>query len=120
MRSRKGQQYRHLEAFILMVLAEGEIHGGAIHAALTERLPVFKADTGAVYRALQQLEQKGEVSFTWDMGMRGPARKIYQITSAGWEKLEFWKDDIEMRLRNLNYFITAYDDLKARRSSGQA
>lgn len=119
MHSRKGQQYRHLEAFILLVLAEGEVHGGAIHTVLAERLPVFKADTGAVYRALQQLEQKGEVLFAWDTAERGPAKKIYRITPVGWERLEFWKQDIEQRLSNLNYFISAYEQLKARRPEGR-
>lgn len=108
MPAKRKQHYRHLPAFILLVLAQGPVHGGAIHSALTERMPKFKSDTGAVYRTLQQLEKDGEVQFTWDTANPGPARKIYQLTSLGYEKLDDWRKDIEMRIENLNYFLDTY------------
>ena len=108
MSPKRKQQYRHLPAFILLALAEGPIHGGAIHTVLTKKMPVFKTDTGAVYRALQQLERDGEVESAWDTSNPGPARKVYQLTPAGWERLDHWKQDIEMRMENLQYFLTAY------------
>ncbi|MGD0843775.1 MAG: helix-turn-helix transcriptional regulator [Geobacteraceae bacterium] len=108
MPAKRKQQYRHLPAFILLALAEGPIHGGAIHSALIARMPKYKSDTGAVYRTLQQLERDGEVQSTWDTSNSGPARKIYQLTPLGWEKLDDWKKDIEMRIENLNYFLRAY------------
>jgi PadR family transcriptional regulator, regulatory protein PadR len=108
MPANKKQHYRHLPAFILLVLAEGPIHGGAIHTAMTERMPKFKSDTGAVYRTLQRLERDGEVKSTWDTTNPGPARKIYQLTALGCEKLDDWRKDIEMRIENLNYFLSTY------------
>ncbi len=111
MSTKKRQQYRHLPAFILLALTEGPIHGGAVHAALTGRMPVFKTDTGAVYRALQQLEREGAVISSWDTSGTGPARRIYSITQEGWARLEFWKQDIEQRLTNLNYFLDTYNRL---------
>ena len=36
---RKKQEYRHLPAFILLVLTQGPAHGGAVDAALTKKLP---------------------------------------------------------------------------------
>lgn len=101
-------QYRHLPAFILLALAEGPIHGGAIHTVLTERMPLFKPDSGAIYRTLQQLEQGGEVLAEWDTSKNGPARKRYELTDAGWRKLEYWRDDIEMRIANLQHFMDTY------------
>lgn len=112
---KRKQQYRHLPAFILLALAEGPIHGGAIHTILTKKMPLFKTDTGAVYRALQQLELEGEVESNWDTSVAGPAKKIYTLTSDGWEKLEGWKEDIELRLENLTYFLTVYESLKNNR-----
>jgi DNA-binding PadR family transcriptional regulator len=109
---KRKQQYRHLPAFILLVLAEEPIHGGAIHTVLTTNMPLFKADTGAVYRALQQLELEGEVESSWDTSFSGPARKIYRLTPAGWQKLDEWKEEIQLRLENLNYFLTAYTRIK--------
>jgi PadR family transcriptional regulator PadR len=108
MPEKRKQQYRHLPAFILLALAEGPIHGGAIHTALMERMPNYKSDTGAVYRTLQQLERDKEVKSTWDTSNPGPAKKIYQLTPLGWEKLGDWRKDIEMRIENLNYFLSTY------------
>jgi PadR family transcriptional regulator, regulatory protein PadR len=109
---KRKQQYRHIPAFILLVIAEGPIHGGAIHTALTERMPLFKPDTGIIYRTLQQLEQEHEVVSTWDTSKSGPARKIYSLTDTGWKKLEHWHKDIVMRISNLQYFINTYSSLK--------
>ncbi len=108
------QQYRHMPAFILLALAEGPIHGGAIHSALMKRMPLYKPDTGAIYRTLQQLERDGEVESTWDTAGPGPAKKIYSLTRAGWKKLEHWKEDIKLRIENLNYFLSTYNRIKAK------
>jgi DNA-binding PadR family transcriptional regulator len=117
MAPKRKQQYRHLPAFILLALAEGPIHGGAIHTVLTERMALYKPDTGAIYRTLQQLELDGEVVSEWDTGKSGPARKVYRLTPTGWEKLEQWRQDIEMRLANLQYFLDTYRALKNPRKS---
>jgi len=109
---RKKQEYRHLPAFILLVLTQGPAHGGAVHAALSKKLPAYNADTGAVYRTLLEMEQNGEIEFTWDTSSSGPARKIYQLTPAGWEKLAYWKKDIEGRLEYLNIFLKSYKKIK--------
>lgn len=112
MSSKKRQTYRHLPAFILLTLAQGEGHGGAIHTSLGHSLPHFHTDTGAVYRVLQQLEDDGSVTSVWDTTESGPARKIYHITPAGWDKLGEWEQDIESRLANLNYFLDTYKKIK--------
>lgn len=108
--------YRHLPAFVLLVLADHPLHGGAVHAALLERLPGFKADTGAVYRTLQRLEKDGEAAAEWDTSSRGPARRVYRLTPAGWRKLEVWKADIEHRVANLRYFLDAYAEAQRGRA----
>ena len=109
---KKKKQYRHLPAFILLALAEKPNHGGEIFSILTKQMPIKNADAGAVYRSLQKLEQEGEVTFAWDTSNPGPAKKIYQLTSAGIDRLEYWKEDIEMRISILNYFVTKYDQIK--------
>lgn len=112
MPEKRKQQYRHLPAFILLAIADRPIHGGAIHSALMERMLKSKPDTGAVYRALQQLERNKEVKSTWDTSKSGPARKIYTITPLGWEKLDDWKKDIELRIEILNSFLSIYRQIK--------
>lgn len=112
MSHKRKQHYRHLPAFILLALAERPIHGGAILSTLTERMPLFKPDSAAIYRTLQQLEEDGEVTSEWDTSNSGPARKLYHLTTVGWEKLDCWREDIEMRIANLQYFVTTYHTIK--------
>ncbi len=120
MSSRKmRQQSRHLPAFILLLLAETPAHGGGIQSALKARLPALKADSGAVYRVLQHLEQAGEVTSAWDTSHRGPARKEYRLTPAGWKKLEGWLEDIERRLEILHYFVATYKRLQKSAAAGR-
>ncbi len=95
----KRRQSRHLPAFILLLLAENPMHGGALQSALKARLPALKADSAAVYRTLQQLEKDGELQSEWNTSGSGPAIRIYRLTPAGWRKLEFWLEDIKSRLR---------------------
>ena len=112
MSPKSSRQYRHLQAFVLLCLADGPLHGGAIHSALQEKIPGFKVDTGAVYRTLQALSKEGELEFSWDTEGAGPARKIYRLNQAGVKKLALWKEDIEHRLSILGSFLKSYEALR--------
>ncbi len=114
------QQSRHLPAFVLLLLAENPMHGGALQAALNARFPALKADSAAVYRTLQQIEKNGELVSEWDTSGSGPAIRIYHLTNAGWNKLAFWKADIQERLENLHGFLAAYGQLANRNPAKQA
>lgn len=114
-----NRQSRHLPAFILLALTEGPLHGHAIRAALAERFPDYKADPGATYRTLQSLEEAGEVAFHWETESRGPARKVYTLTPLGWERLEFWRSDIEGRLAILQLFLDHLKRSKSRRKTSR-
>ena len=111
MLKKQHRQTRHLPAFILLVLAEEPLHGGAIHEALNQRLPSLSLDTGAIYRALKALEAEGELSSTWEATSPGPARKIYHMTAKGWDRLDFWKSEIENRREILTNFLERYANL---------
>ncbi len=110
------QQSRHLPAFILLLVAEKPSHGGAIQTSLQTKLPSLKADSGAIYRALQQLEKEGELAAEWKTSKPGPPRKVYRITPAGRKRLEFWREDVEMRLRNLTFFVQSYERVLGKQS----
>ncbi|QWV94237.1 helix-turn-helix transcriptional regulator [Geomonas oryzisoli] len=113
---KRKQQYRHLPAFILLALAQEPSHGGAVMNLLSQRMPLFRPDSAAVYRTLQQLEEEGQVASSWDTSGSGPARRVYRITEAGWHKLDGWREDIEARLAHLNYFLQTYADIRNHRS----
>ncbi len=108
----KRTQSRHLPAFVLLLLAENPMHGGALQTALNARLPALRADSAAVYRTLQQLEKDGELLSEWNTGGGGPAIRVYRLTPAGWAKLELWLEDIKNRLDILQHFVTSYTQLK--------
>jgi DNA-binding PadR family transcriptional regulator len=116
MSARTGRQHRHLPAFILLTLAHEPRHGGAIHTALSQRLADFNTDSGAIYRTLRALEDQGAIESTWDTSQTGPARKVYQITPAGWVQLQALEEDIRYRLGLLQTFLTSYEDLMASRN----
>lgn len=109
-----SRQARHLPAFILLTLMDGPLHGHAIRAVLQELLPGYKADPGATYRTLQALETAGDVAFHWDTNSRGPARKVYTLTPAGWEHLGHWKADIEKKLTYLQTFLDRFHQSTAK------
>jgi PadR family transcriptional regulator, regulatory protein PadR len=105
------QQSRHLPAFMLLLLAEAPLHGGALMSTLNERFPALKADSAAVYRALQQMEKDGELVSEWDTSGKGPAIRVYRISKAGRKKLSFWQQDVQERISSLQDFLRAYDAL---------
>lgn len=106
------QQSRHLPAYILLLLTEAPLHGGALQSALKEKFPVLNADSASVYRTLQQLEKNDEVVSEWDTSGKGAAVRIYKLTKSGWDKLDFWKSDIQERIKSLEIFLSSYEKIK--------
>lgn len=111
----KIKGYRHLPAFLLLALAQAPGHGAALFARLGEILPLVNLDSGAVYRTLAALEADGEVAGTWDTTGRGPAKKIYHITPHGWERLDYWREDIAYRVRLLTTFLDSAREVQINR-----
>lgn len=78
---------------------------------MESQLPLYNPDSAAVYRSLQELEEEGAVMAYWETDISGPARKWYEITDKGFEKLAEFKEDIVVRKRNLEFFLQAYDEI---------
>lgn len=64
-----------------------------------------------IYRSLKGLEEEGFVSSYWETETSGPARKRYKINDKGQQQLVEFKADIEMRKKNLEYFLESYKKL---------
>ncbi len=111
----KIKGYRHLPAFLLLALAHGPGHGAAVHARMQALLPLRGVDSGAVYRTLGALEAEGRIVGEWDTAGPGPARKVYRLTPAGWDRLDFWREDIEYRVRLLHTFLETAQAVQAGR-----
>lgn len=113
----KQQSYRHLPAFILILLAHENLYGAALLHAMKQEMPFFfNTDLSIIYRVLQDLESIGAVTYYWETDTSGPARKWYQITSIGFEKLAEYREDIEKRMKNFVFFMDQYEALKDKAS----
>lgn len=107
----KNRKSRHLPAFILLLLAETPMHGGALQSALAARVPALNADSAGIYRALSQLEKDGAVVSEWNTAGSGPAIRVYRLSPAGRHTLAEWHADILGRIEILQYFLAAYAKL---------
>lgn len=98
---------RMVEPAVLYLLASGAAaHGYDLTQAANELgLSELPIDPGGVYRCLRQLEAEGCVVSTWDTTGGGPARRTYQLTSLGWERLEGWIRVIEQRSQAMQRFV---------------
>jgi PadR family transcriptional regulator PadR len=103
-----ASHHRWLEPFVLMALANGQAHGYAIVAALTEvGISGGNVDVGQVYRTLRDLERAGQVVSTWATGS-GAARRDYRVTELGSAALDEWAAVMKERARLIAEFDAAY------------
>ncbi len=110
-----GRQVRgFIQPRLLLLLTKKATHGYELMDALRsvqgdENL----ADPGMLYRTLRQFEQDGLVTSAWDTGGHGPARRVYQLTDAGREYLEWWATDIRKTRAQLEQFLAEYESVVA-------
>jgi PadR family transcriptional regulator PadR len=109
-----GQVRGFIQPRLLLLLAQKATHGYELMDALrstegNENL----ADPGMLYRTLRQFEQDGLVTSSWDTGGSGPARRVYQLTGAGYEYLEWWGNDIRKTRAQLDQFLAEYESVVA-------
>lgn len=75
--------YAYHRPALLVLLKERESHGYELAARLAE-LGFEGPAPASLYRMLRGMEQEGWVRASWDMtARRGPARRIYSLTSEG-------------------------------------
>lgn len=77
------QQARNLlRSAILALLKEQPNHGYGLVGRL-EELGFQIPDLGGLYRILRVMDEEGLVHSEWEMGERGPAKRVYDLTPAG-------------------------------------
>ncbi|PSR20165.1 MAG: PadR family transcriptional regulator [Sulfobacillus acidophilus] len=110
MPTRTYQTGKHLEAFILLIVAREPLHGGAIISRLQTILPsVWTIDDGHVYRVLRNLESTGALSSDWVTESVGAPVRVYHITPLGQERLVDWKEEITLRVQSLQTFLDLWE-----------
>jgi PadR family transcriptional regulator PadR len=107
-----------IQPSLLLQLAKKAAHGYELMDSLRSAQGMENlADPGMLYRTLRQFEEDELVISTWDTEGRGPARRVYQITDAGREYLEWWATDIRKTRAQLDQFLAEYESVVATRSS---
>lgn len=90
--------------FLLLLLAESPGHG----YQLVERLKSVgftERRAGSLYRELRRLEDEGLVTSHWEASQtRGPARRVYELTTAGRRSLRACVAGAEGLTLTLNEF----------------
>ena len=102
-----GQPKNFARPCLLLLLAEEPAHG----YELIERLRPFGFelnDPASVYKTLRQIEQEGLVTSEWELSSRGPARRVYSLTSDGRDLLEAWSLTLEKNREILGQFLSRY------------
>ncbi len=105
-----GQPKNFARPCLLLLLAEVPAHG----YELIERLRPFGFeinDPASVYKSLRQMEQEGLVTSQWELSERGPARRVYSLTSDGRDILEAWALTLEQNRAILGRFLERYRSL---------
>ena len=103
----KGTPKNYLMAWLLVMLAEKNLHGYEITKELNEKFAVI-TDAGTVYRALRQLERDGCISSWWNPTEQGPPRRLYALTPHGGVALRRWSEALEQYRSNLEAFFALY------------
>lgn len=107
---REGPGKRFIEPRILFLLSRSPAHGYDLLARMGEvPMPGPVPDTGAVYRRLRSMEEKGLVVSRWMESESGPQKRVYRITGAGRKRLATWVEAIRKRVDTLRRFLDLYD-----------
>ena len=85
---------RLIQPAILIILAEGRLHGYRIVERIAE-IEQHKPDATGVYRALRSMEKRGLIDSAWSPSVVGPAKKSYWLTDEGTLCLARWVETLE-------------------------
>jgi PadR family transcriptional regulator, regulatory protein PadR len=112
-----GQPKNFARPCLLLLLAESPAHG----YELIEQLRPFGFeinDPAAIYKSLRQMEEEGLVSSTWEMSPRGPARRVYSLTSDGRDQLAAWALTLAKNREILGHYLGRFSAVERGWSSG--
>lgn len=96
-----------LDVLILTILLKKPTYGYSLFDELEKfGINISFLHPAIVYRNLRNLEIEGLVVSNWEVGVSGPARRVYSITENGKEFLKNWykfaKEDLKIMESVLN------------------
>lgn len=104
-----GTLDRLIQPAILVVLAEGPLHGYRVAERIGEMSSFAgqKPDVSGIYRFLKSMERKDLVVGSWDLSESGPAKKCYEITATGRRCLREWINTLEDHRKQITDLLRA-------------
>jgi PadR family transcriptional regulator, regulatory protein PadR len=105
----------YVQPRLLLLLARKPAHGYELMDALRS-VPGDEnlSEPGLLYRTLRQFEADELVTSSWQTGVPGPARRVYQLTDSGREYLDLWARSVRATRERLGQFLTDYESLATR------
>jgi PadR family transcriptional regulator, regulatory protein PadR len=96
-----------LAAWLLLLLDTDASYGYRLRRALADHQ--IRADPGAMYRVLRQLERDGWLESRWMEPATGPRRRLYRLTPKGRRHLEELVTVLRAAQNSHAAFLRAYD-----------
>jgi len=100
---------RFSEPALLLLLRERATHGYELLEALPALTGEARVDMGNLYRVLRALEEDGLVSSRWEAGEPGPAKRIYELTTAGRHLLDEWAAALQRSRDRIDTFLERFE-----------
>jgi poly-beta-hydroxybutyrate-responsive repressor len=98
---------------VLLLLAHNKAHGYELIQKLNQMEYIDgELEAATVYRTLRRMEQDGLIVSKWEHGEFGPARRQYELLDEGWQALDHWAGGLKARMKQIESFIVAYNDLR--------
>ena len=105
----RGRVERFLEPTLLLLLSEKPTHGYELVDRVAEIVPGERPELGGLYRVLRALEEDGLVKSEWDAAAPGPAKRRYELTSAGRELLRAWAKALKQTQVVVDAFLERFE-----------
>ena len=104
-----GRVRGFIQPWLLLLLLQKPSYGYELMERLSQDKEMPGTDPGLLYRTLRQLEGEGLVLSSWDTEGKGPARRLYKVTSEGIEYLHTWTINIRFTRNRLDRFLAEYE-----------
>lgn len=102
-----GQPKNFVRPCLLLLLAEAPVHG---YELIDQLRPFGFAinDPAMIYKSLRAMEEERLVTSNWETSPRGPARRVYSLTSDGRDLLAAWVETLRRNREILGLYLTRY------------
>ena len=114
-----GQPKNFSRPCLLLLLGESPAHGYEL-MELMQSFGFEINDPAAIYKSLRQMEDDGFIHSTWDLPRRGPARRVYELTSDGRDVLASWAATLGKNRNILDHYLSRYSAVERRWTEGPA